>query len=77
MGAVGFAGPGNTAGIDWSRAGGMFVAGGTLYVVDRTTGQLRLVGWDGASPTGSATVISGPAVDGQDWRAKSTFLFAN
>ena len=77
VGAVGFAGPGNTAGIDWSRAGGMFVAGGTLYVVDRTTGQLRSVGWDGASPTGSATVISGPAVDGQDWRAKSTFLFAN
>ncbi len=77
VGAVGFTGPGNTAGIDWSKAGGMFVADGTLYVVDRTTGDLRSVGWDGTSPTGSATVISGPAVDGQDWRARSTFLYAN
>ena len=76
VGAVGFTGPGNTAGIDWSKAGGMFAAGGMLYVVDRTTGQLRSVGWDGATPTGSATVISGPAVDGQDWRTRSTFLNA-
>lgn len=77
VGAVGFNGPGNTAGIDWSRAGGMFLEDGTLYVVDRTTGQLRSVGWDGSQPTGSASVISGPAVDGQDWRARSTVLYAD
>lgn len=77
VGAVGFTGPGNTAGIDWSKAGGMFLANGSLYVADRTTGELRSVGWNGSTPTGSATVISGPAADGQDWRARSLFLYAD
>ncbi len=81
VGAVRFeaAGPGGP--INWSRAGGMFLAGGQLYVADRLDGTLRMVSWNGTGVTGSATQISGPGgpgagQDGQDWRARSTFLLA-
>ena len=56
----------------------MFVAGGTLYVVDRTTGQLRSVGWDGASLDRLGDRDQRPGRgQRQDWRARSTFLYAD
>ena len=77
VGAVRFDGPANGAGIDWTRAGGMFLAGGRLYVADRVDGVLRSVQWSGGAPVdGTLTTVSGLGTDGQDWRARSTFLYA-
>ena len=77
VGAVRFDGPANGAGIDWTRAGGMFLAGGRLYIADRVDGVLRSVQWTAGAPVdGTLTTVSSPGTDGQDWRARSTFLYA-
>ncbi|WP_089153833.1 malectin domain-containing carbohydrate-binding protein [Micromonospora sp. NBS 11-29] len=55
-------------------AGAVFVAGGTLYKVNRATGDLSATDWANGAPTATFTVRSGPAVDGTDWRAKAVFL---
>jgi Malectin domain len=76
VGAVEFAGPGNASGIDWSAASGMLLYADTLYVGSATTGNLARVGWKGGQPTGTATVVSGPAIDSEDWRARALFAYA-
>jgi PKD repeat protein len=56
----------------------MFLANGQLYTGD-ASGNLYRRGWDAAKglPTGAATLVSGPAKgDGQDWRARDAFVFA-
>ncbi|MCI4064959.1 malectin [Micromonospora sp. R77] len=55
-------------------AGGLFLAGTTLYKVNRSTGELSATDWAGGAPTGAFTVRSGPALDGTDWRAKAVFV---
>ncbi|HZN77041.1 MAG TPA: malectin domain-containing carbohydrate-binding protein [Micromonosporaceae bacterium] len=55
-------------------AGGVFVSGDKLYIVNRTNGQLSRMDWIGGAPSGTPTVVSGPAVDGQDWRGKAVFV---
>ncbi|WP_155368184.1 malectin domain-containing carbohydrate-binding protein [Catellatospora vulcania] len=55
-------------------AGGLFLAGSTLYKVNRSTGELAATAWAGGLPTGSFTLRSGPSVDGVDWRAKVVFV---
>ncbi|GAA2354529.1 hypothetical protein Cme02nite_47630 [Catellatospora methionotrophica] len=55
-------------------AGGLLLSGSTLYKVNRSTGDLSATAWAGGAPTGSFTVRSGPAVDGNDWRAKAVFV---
>jgi hypothetical protein len=58
--------------VPWSRVDGMFLASGRLYWVHRTTGVLRSVRWaDGAPVAGTTRKISGPRIDGVDWRARS------
>ncbi|MDG4750149.1 malectin domain-containing carbohydrate-binding protein [Micromonospora sp. WMMD718] len=58
----------------FSDAGAVFVAGSTLYKVNRSTGDLSAVDWVNGAPSGTFTVRSGPAVDGVDWRAKAVFV---
>jgi hypothetical protein len=76
VGAVRFDGPANGNGVDWSQIAGMFLAGGNLYIANSATGRLARVAWsDGPTGTLSAP-ISGPGIDGNDWRARGEFLFA-
>lgn len=64
-----------TGGVDFSRVTGGFLANGSLYY--RTDdGTLNRVGWSDG-PVGSPTPVSGPAVDGVSWNARSMFLFAD
>jgi len=58
--------------VPWSRVGGMFLASGRLYWVDRTSGVLRSVRWSKGAPVPhTSRRISGPRIDGVDWRARS------
>ena len=52
---------------------GAFVSGNTLWYVEKATGNLAKIGFADGATTGSATVVSGPGVDGVDWRAKALF----
>jgi hypothetical protein len=54
--------------------GGLLLSGGTLYKVNRSTGELTATDWANGAPTGAFTVRSGPALDGVDWRAKAVFV---
>ena len=66
------------AGFTPSAVRSMFLADGLLHAAD-TGGNLTAIGWtrnpQAGSPTGTATVLGGPAVDGVDWSAKAFFLF--
>jgi PKD repeat protein len=62
---------GNLPGVDWSTVGGMFTAGGELYYVSDTDGQLRRLDFAGGVPSGTPTVV-----DGGDWRGQGVFLYA-
>jgi hypothetical protein len=58
--------------VDWSEVRGMFVAGGRLYWVSNSNGALHSIGWhQGATVAGTQQVVSGPALDGIDWRGQS------
>ncbi|HEY0485245.1 MAG TPA: PKD domain-containing protein [Mycobacteriales bacterium] len=60
----------DVAGVDWDHVAGLTRAGDQVLWAD-DTGTLR------AAPfraTGVATVLSGPAVDGRDWRARALFV---
>jgi hypothetical protein len=58
----------------FADADGVFVSSGSLYVVSRATGDLSAVGWVGGAPSGTPAVVSGPALDGVDWRARAVFV---
>jgi hypothetical protein len=55
-------------------AGGAFLSGNQLYYVTKSTGNLNRVAFDDGALGGSPVVVSGPGVDGVDWRAKVLFL---
>ena len=78
VGGQRFTATGNAAGINWSQTSGLFLNGSTLYVGSSQTGNLAAVTWNSATGTvsGAATNVSGPGLDGQDWRARGTFVFA-
>jgi hypothetical protein len=61
--------------INFSNSGGVFLSGaGRLYIASRVTGNLTRVDWVNETPGGTPTLISGPGVDGQDWRGKAVFV---
>ena len=70
IGADTFIASGATDGRNWSTVNGMTMASGRL-VYATTTGTLSTVDFTGGSPTGAATVLSGPAVDGQSWQSRA------
>ena len=53
---------------------GAFVSGGDLYYATKADGNLNRVGFSAGAVTGSPTVVSGPALDGIDWRSRALFL---
>jgi hypothetical protein len=60
---------------DLSAVQGMFLAGGSLYWADAATGNLHSVAFNAGSPDAATdTVVSGPATDGNDWRARGMIL---
>ncbi len=56
--------------------GGIFFDGPAehLYFVTASNGNLSRVGWNGSASVGASTVMSGPAIDGVDWRGRVLFL---
>jgi hypothetical protein len=61
--------------VSFSSVQGMFLSGSTLYYVAASNGALHAVDFAGGAPsTGTDHVVSGPPVDGTDWRAQGLFL---
>jgi PKD repeat protein len=58
----------------WSDTGGAFLDGANLYLTSRTTGNLRRISWVNGVPGTTSTTVSGPTVDGKDWRGRAVFL---
>lgn len=58
--------------VNWGDVRGAFLADGTLYVT-MSTGDLHAIAWDGG-PGEVSTAVSGPSLDGVDWRARAAFL---
>ena len=75
VGAQRFTASGPVGGLDFSKTSGMFVAAGKLYLGSSADGNLRRITLTRGVPTGTATIVSGPGVDGHDWRSRATFLF--
>ncbi len=67
-----------TSSVDFSDADGMFWAGGKLYYVTSSDGDLHSIDFSGdagASISGQPTTVSGPTIDGVDWRSRALFLY--
>ena len=64
---------GATDGRNWSTVTGMTMASGRLLYAT-TTGTLSTVAFSGGLPTGTATVVSGPAIDGQTWQSRGLLV---
>jgi hypothetical protein len=60
-------------GRNWSTVSGMTMAGGRLYYA-LTNGTLNAMTFTNGVPTGTATVIGGPTVDGQSWQSRALFV---
>lgn len=45
-----------------------------LYFVDASTGDLSRVDWEGSQTDGDPERVSGPSVDGVDWRSTAVFI---
>ena len=71
LGADRFTVPGTA---NWSDTGGAFLDGTNLYLTSRTTGTLRRTTFVAGVPGTTSTTVSGPLVDGQDWRGRAVFL---
>ena len=73
IGADTFVASGATDGRNWAGVSGMTMASGRL-VYATTTGTLSAVDFTGGLPTGTATTLSGPAIDGQSWQSRALFV---
>jgi hypothetical protein len=75
VGGVRFTAQGSTADVSWSQVGGAFLVDGTLYFGNSANGNLSKIQWTGnATVTGTRTTVSGPGVDGSDWRTRGLVL---
>lgn len=52
----------------------LLISGGSLYFADRSTGNLSKVAFSPAGISGTPTLVSGPGIDGRDWRARAVFM---
>jgi PKD repeat protein len=61
--------------VDFSNVAGIFLSGSTVYYASRADGNLHSVAFNSGAPDASTdAVVSGPALDGNDWRARGMFL---
>jgi PKD repeat protein len=61
--------------VDFSSIDGMFLSGDTLYYAAGSNGNLHSVAFDHGAPDATTdSVVSGPSIDGNDWRARGMFL---
>jgi hypothetical protein len=68
-----------TTGVDWSTIRGALVVSGMTMASGRlvyatTSGTLSTVDFANGVPTGSATTLSGPAIDGQSWQSRGLLV---
>ena len=71
--------PSTGDGVDWDQVRGMTIASGKLYFA-LSDGTLNVIDWNGGAygqghPTGTATTIGGPSVDGIDWASNAFFVY--
>jgi PKD repeat protein len=77
IGAVSSVASNNVTGVDFSKVGGMFLAGSRLYYVNRTDRSLNRVDWTNNAPVaGTSVPVSGPPIDSVDWLSAGLFLIA-
>lgn len=76
VGAMRFTASDGLPGVNFAAVRGMFRSGDSLYFADGPSGDLRRVDFDGAPVAGTAERVSGPDVDGTDWRSRDMFLYA-
>ncbi|SFF86617.1 PKD domain-containing protein [Actinopolymorpha cephalotaxi] len=75
VGAQRFTASASTAQIDFSKVTGMFYANGRLYWGSSVDGNLRRVDFVNDVPvSGTVRIISGPSIDGLNWRSRAMFL---
>ena len=60
-------------GLDWSDVRGMTAASGTMFWAT-SDGNLHRIAFTNGAPTGGQLVISGPLIDGRDWRSNGLFI---
>lgn len=64
----------NPGGVNWSTATGMTLADGRIYF-SRSNGNLYGINFVGGAPVaGTENLISGPGMDGIDWRSRGIFV---
>jgi hypothetical protein len=73
LGADTFVASGAADGRNGSTVTGITMASGRLLYAT-TTGTLSSVAFSAGLPTGTASVVSGPAVDGQTWQSRGLFV---
>jgi hypothetical protein len=73
IGADTFVASGAGDGRNWSAVSGMTMASGRL-VYATATGTLNAVEFTNGVPSGTATTLSGPAIDGQSWPSRALFV---
>lgn len=66
-----------TSSVNFSNTRGLLIAGSNLYYSATNDSSLYRVAWNGASVTGAATRVSGPALDGVSWAKRSLFLLTS
>ena len=67
----------NATGGSFSNVSGEFVSGTSLYYANKSDGTLHRTTFTNGVISGTDTAVSGPAIDGNDWRARSLFAYGN
>ncbi len=65
----------DSASVDWANVRGMTIASNQMYFA-LADGTLNRIAWADGHPTGAATAIGGPAIDGTNWASKGLFVLA-
>ena len=55
---------------------GLAIASGNLYFA-LADGTLNRIAWASGHPSGAATTIGGPAIDGTNWASGGLFVFGS
>ena len=74
VGAETFTASTSADGYSWNTAVGLTVADGQLFVA-RSNGSLDRIAFSAGKPTGAITTVSGPGLDGINWKGRGLFLF--